>query len=323
MKRISAFPLAFQKPDGPKPLRLGLVGLGRWGTNYAETIRSIDGLELCAIATKSQRPKMHGETFQTCNWLDFLALPELDGVIIASSPEMHFKMAATFLAKGLPVLLEKPACFKVLCCEALMKLSFTRSTPCVVGYTHLYSSAYRSLKRNRHANNAAPKIRSSGLSNGPFRTNVDVLWDWGSHDVAMCLDFLSEFPVDVTVKLEESEPSKPNACIYSLGLRFPSGATSISRFGNISPVKERTFCVSSKHGETCYDGLDQKLVEINGTSKRHFDYSQAPLPLTNLIVDFANCILNKDRFHPSLALAVEVTKVLSTAEFKLIYQKRK
>lgn len=300
-----------------KPLRLGLIGLGRWGINYAQTIRSIDGLELFAIATKERRPEQYGGSFHTCNWRDLLHLDEIDGVIIASSPETHYEIATTFLTRQLPVILEKPACYSVVSCKTLKELSIKYRVPCIVGYTHIYSSAFRALRRRVQAGEIPLEIRSTGVSYGPFRANVGVMWDWGSHDVAMCIDYLCETPLDISIELRESELCRPNACIYYLELRFPSGVTARCRFGNISSVKERTFWVVSQQRQICYDGLGQQLVEINCETEQRIDYSRSPRPLTNLVIEFADCIRNHVSYHKSTDLAIEVTNVIQYAEAKL------
>jgi predicted dehydrogenase len=155
-------------------LRIGLIGLGRWGTNYARTIRSLDGLELAVVSCRGECPSELDLFSHARDWRALLDWEDLDGVVIASPPETHYEIASALLARGLPIILEKPACYSVNECNQLMELSLVHNVPCLVGYTHLYSSAYRRLKLLNGTDRFTPKINSVGLSNGPFRENVAV-----------------------------------------------------------------------------------------------------------------------------------------------------
>ncbi|MDA8631236.1 Gfo/Idh/MocA family oxidoreductase [Litoricolaceae bacterium] len=304
-----------------RSLKLGLIGLGRWGVNYARILTAKSGLTLAAVVTKNQSPTGLEGVFHTHNWRDLLDFPELDGVIIACSPDLHFEMAFSLLSKGLPVIIEKPACYKTDQCLSLMELSLKNNVPCLIDYTHLYSPAYRLLKKKVSQIGMPLVIRSVGLSYGPFRDNVDVLWDWGSHDVAMCLDLLGEMPKTASVNIEHFDAKKTNACIYSLNLEFPSGALSTSRFGNISKKKERLLCVESGKRKWCYDGLSHSVSEFTNNLERFTETIAGAPPLTNLVDEFAEMIRSGDSCQHSLGLAIEVTRVLNAVESKFNDQK--
>ncbi|MGB0697359.1 MAG: Gfo/Idh/MocA family protein [Rhodospirillaceae bacterium] len=297
------------------PIRLGLIGLGRWGKNYARTIAELDGVALSAIATRSALPTGFDGIAHSTDWRDLCGqVPALDGVIIASDPALHFQMASSFLAQGIPVIVEKPACDTVAEAEQLRALSQAGGVLCMVGYTHLYASAYRALKTKVAAAGAIQAMSSVGHSAGPFRDKVSVLWDWGSHDVALCLDCLGEAPVDIQITVEETDPSRANAALYELTLTFPSGVRSVSRFGNIATAKERSFTVQCETDRFCYDGLDHVLKSGSGPSGWAAQDPLGPLPLVNLVGDFTDRLRRGIRSHQSVDLAVEVTRVLSMAD---------
>jgi len=298
-------------------VRLGLIGLGRWGVNYARTINSTSGVSLYAIATKNQRSVEFDVAFHTQNWRDLLGLAELDGVIIACNPELYYDIASSFLNKGLPVIIEKPVCLKTDHCFSLKEISLRNNVPCLVGYTHLYSSAYRFLKKKVHEIGVPLMINSVGLSDGPFRNNVDVLWDWGSHDVAMCLDFLGELPSKIEATREENDIEKSNACNYALSFNFPSGVRFTSKFGNISKKKERLFCVELDKARWCYDGLTHSVSHLTNEAGEYIDATFDNLPLANLVNEFAAMVRNQEGYHEGLDLAINVTRVLNVAECKI------
>lgn len=298
-------------------VRIGLIGYGRWGFNYARVIASLSGVSVYAVATKSRRDIGFDPAFQTQNWRELLDLEELDGIVVACSPELHYEIASSFLKKGLPVLVEKPPCFKTSHCMHLKRIALENDVPCLIGYTHLYSSAYRSLKSIFRENSLPLNISSVGLSGGPFREMTSVLWDWGSHEVSMCLDFLDEIPCDIAVRLENNDIEKNNASIYSLNLEFPSGSSFFGFFGNISKIKERTFSVQIGKEKWCYDGLIQSVSCVTNKTSEYSNTVFDSFPLTNLVNEFADVIRNNAKYHHSLDLAIKVTDILSFAENKL------
>ena len=87
----------------PEPtLKLGLVGAGRWGRNYVRTIATLDGLRLAAVASRNPEtatlvpPHCHIVT----DWHDLIAMPGIDGIIIASPPATHAEILLAAIAAG-------------------------------------------------------------------------------------------------------------------------------------------------------------------------------------------------------------------------------
>ena len=39
--------------------------------------------------------------------------------------------------------------------------------------------------------------KSEGGGLGPFRENISGLWDWGPHDISMCLDIVGSMPLNI------------------------------------------------------------------------------------------------------------------------------
>jgi hypothetical protein len=140
-------------------LKLGIIGRGPWGYTYAKTLSKL-GIDFWH-AGRDWRKKGNA-----------------DGVIIASSPESHFPVAMSFLADGVPVLIEKP----VTLCSREAKALVGCGGIAFVGHTRLYSPAWRAFKR------PAKEVRAT----------VADWWGWGPHAVAMAFDLGCETP-EITV----------------------------------------------------------------------------------------------------------------------------
>jgi predicted dehydrogenase len=95
-------------------VRLGIIGAGWWATAaHIPAIRSHPDAELVAVQSR-ERAKAEsiardfGARHACASLEEILALKELQAVIVASTPNVHFAQARAALERGLHVLVEKP-----------------------------------------------------------------------------------------------------------------------------------------------------------------------------------------------------------------------
>ena len=122
-------------------LRLGLIGAGRWGRIYIRTIAAMEDMALAAVA--SSNPETGALLPPSCrllqDWGAMINLPEVEAIIVATPPRLHFAMAKAALGAGKPVLIEKPFTCNMAEAEGLAALSRRSSVPLMVEHTHLHA----------------------------------------------------------------------------------------------------------------------------------------------------------------------------------------
>src|SRR5580658_3009669 len=112
-----------------KKVRVGIIGAGWWATSaHIPAIKSHPDAELLAVQSrekaKSEKIARDFGAKHACTSLeDILALKELDAVIVASTPNVHFKQALAALERGRHVLLEKPMTFSAEEARELVELA--------------------------------------------------------------------------------------------------------------------------------------------------------------------------------------------------------
>src|ERR1017187_5504623 len=100
-----------------KKIRIGVIGAGWWATfAHIPAIQSHPHAELAAVQSreraKAERIARDFGAKHACTSVrELLALEEIDAVIVASTPNVHFAQAKAALERGLHVLLEKPMTF--------------------------------------------------------------------------------------------------------------------------------------------------------------------------------------------------------------------
>ena len=302
-----------------KVLQLGLIGIGRWGQNYLRTIRNSSDIQLRRVAGRSHQYSVleddPGIKF-TSDWREVCDDDSLDGVIVATPPSTHYDIVRRALNTGLPILVEKPLTGSLKECEELRDHSEHKKIFCMVNFIHIYSKGYQHLKSCLGPDNRIRHVSTENFASGPYRHDVPVLWDWGSHDVAMCIDLLGEEPSHVEIKKSFFSTSNPLGKIFTVVLSFPSGISATCNFGNGADFKRRCLAVVYDDGCLVYDGFSNGLAMKFSAHPEYCaerSYVSQPSPLECSLNEFARCIRLGEKSHPSLLLAVSVHTALEAA----------
>jgi predicted dehydrogenase len=293
-------------------IRLGLIGAGRWGRNYVSTIAALDGVRLVRLASRNpaSRALVGPECEVSADWRQFIDTDNLDGVIVATPPSLHAEMAMAAIAAGIPVLVEKPLTLGLKEAIALRDQARARNGLVMVGHTHLFHPAFEELKRQAPRLGTIRAIEAEAGARGPYRADVPVLWDWGPHDVAMCLELLQRSPREVHASREAHEQvDGAQAETIRLELAFGDGLQARIRLSNLID-KTRRFAVRCDAGVLVYDDIarDKLVLEKNGKTT---SIKVSPeLPLSRVVKAFVTAISAGKDQTASLDLAVEVVTVL-------------
>jgi predicted dehydrogenase len=109
--------------------RIAIIGAGWWATTaHIPAIKSHRNADLVAVQSR-ERAKAEkvardfGAHHAFVSVEELLALPELDGVIVSTTPNVHHAQAKAALERGLHVLVEKPMTFTVAEARELVQLA--------------------------------------------------------------------------------------------------------------------------------------------------------------------------------------------------------
>ncbi len=318
----------------PAPLRLGLIGAGRWGRVYIRTIEGMSGLELALLCSSNPESKslVSPSCRITSDWREVAASGEIDGVIVATPPALHARMVEEAVRSGLPVMVEKPLTIDFGEARRLEEIVGEAGVPVLVDHIHLFHPAYRALKREAADMGAVRHILSEGGNRGPFRKDASALWDYGPHDLALCLDLLGASPARITAERVVSQSTEEGyGEVVSLALEFAGGIRAEISAGNLMDEKRRRFAVWFEKGALVFDDLaGHPLVRyetggdssggggLGGPGGAGHPITVSPtLPLTAALEAFASGIRGKGGEGFGLALGVEIVRLLGECEAQL------
>ena len=140
-----------------KKIRIGVIGAGWWATSaHIPAIRSHPQAQLVAVQSRERAKAEHiardfGAKHACTGVEELLALEEIDAVIIASTPNVHFAQAKAALQSGRHVLLEKPMTFTAAEARELVELAAKRKLHLVMSCPWHFTRHGMEARRLIHA----------------------------------------------------------------------------------------------------------------------------------------------------------------------------
>ena len=311
-------------------VRLGLIGLGRWGKVYVRTLLSLG--DRCRVVGLGTRNPANADLVPypvevTADWRQVIS-SACDAVIIATPAHTHAALVAACVEAGKPCLVEKPLCVDVATAARLHQHIGLTQVPVFVNHTQLFHPAYQAMKRAVAASAEAIRvIVSEGMSLGPFRAHTAALWDWGPHDVSLCLDLSGEAPIHVAA-LGGPSDSGGHPELVSIRLDFRGGACAWIQAGRLSSQQRRRLSVFTDERLYVVDDLarDPLTVLPFRFARREADDPWELSPpramsvpsehptMVHALTYFLDGLMGGDRRYFGTQLALEVTQVLAQCE---------
>jgi len=258
-------------------MNIVIVGNGVWGKNYVKTINEYFPSVKLKIATKADWWQLIGEKPQ--------------GVIIATPPDSHIKIALQALGQDIPCLIEKPLALSLVEAKKLEQFSHI---PILVSHIHLFSSWYQEMKLII-GNKEITEMVSYGANNGPIR-NYSSLWDYGPHDLSMILDLKKQFPFKININ--RIDGSECNMALYEIKLEFE----------NNTGICKTTSLVGNGTNNKCRS-IHVKFNDLT-VSHRYQDDNINDKPLKNMLDVFFGGINEKMDARFGLQQAFNILNIL-------------
>jgi predicted dehydrogenase len=259
-------------------VRVGLAGVGYWGSKLARNIFQADGCELALIcdpdsARAENQARLYGDASTTGDLGAFVADPKLDAVILATPASLHAEHARAALNAGKHVMVEKPLALTVDECEELCDLAERSGLVLMVGHTFIYSEPVRFLRQLVESGELGDLlyVYSQRVNLGVIREDLNALWNFGPHDISILLYLVGEVPISVSAR-QFPVLGRGLEDVAFVVLEFASGVVGHIHNSWLDPRKVRQVTVVGSRKMVVYDDTN---VE---SPVRIFDKGVMPLP---------------------------------------------
>lgn len=304
----------------PEPVRVGLVGAGRWGRNFIRTVAAQDDMPLVAVASRNR------ETATLVppgcriveDWRAVVEAPDIDGVIIASPPATHADVLIAATAAAKAVMVEKPLVMSRADAKRIRAALEGRTANVLVDHTLVFHPAFQALCREAATLGPLRGVKSSAGNLGPYRQDASVLWDWAPHDLSMCLTVAPGPWLLRGARRDEArlvEGAKAERLMLDLALGALTAAITVSTLDS----RHRSFAAEFDSCTLLFrDYVENKLVRLPPgveDAEQGAPIAVDPeLPLTRAVRTFAERIRAANTNRGSLELGLAVVDLLADAE---------
>ncbi|MGZ8650285.1 MAG: Gfo/Idh/MocA family protein, partial [Solirubrobacteraceae bacterium] len=246
----------------PRPIRVGVAGLGYWGPNLARNFAAVPGCELawCCDASEKARarvaPSFPGARM-SADLDELLGDPELDAIVLATPVPTHAPLAERVLRAGKHCFVEKPLAQSVADAERAVAAAEDAGCVLMVGHLLEYHPGVAKLKEIAGSGELGDLhyIYSHRLNLGKLREDENALWSLGAHDVSVILHLLDEEPDEVSARGESYMRPGIEDVVFGF-LRFPSGRAAHLHLSWLDPHKARRFTVVGSRRMATFDDME-------------------------------------------------------------------
>ena len=324
-------------------IQLAIVGLGYWGPNL---LRNFDQLRDCEVlfccdlndanlrSVKEQYPHV-----QTTNDYDALVVnPQIDAIVIATSPVTHYDLAKKALLNNKHVFVEKPLTMNLEQASELVEMASRVDRKLMVGHLMEYHPAIEKLKEIIRSGELGELyyLYSQRVNLGKIRKDENALWSFAPHDLSIIMYLLDMEPESVSARGQTYLQDGIEDVAF-VNLQFPNKIMAQIQLSWLDPHKIRKTTVVGSKKMAVFDDMEatemlriyDKGVTSNGQfapfgealSLRFGDINIPHIKMTEPLKlecqHFLDCILNNQTPRSDGRDGLRVVKVLQAAQESL------
>ncbi|MBI4405654.1 MAG: Gfo/Idh/MocA family oxidoreductase [Deltaproteobacteria bacterium] len=252
-----------------KKMVIAQLGCGYWGPNLLRSFVSQSDCWMKWVAEPNKKRMAYLEqNFPTVrpilNYEQVLDDPEVKAVVIATPASTHYSLARNALLCGKNVFVEKPLAMSVVEADELIRLSTERGLILMVGHTYLYNPAVTYLKEflDKKEIGQLYYIYSHRLNLGQVRSDVNVWWNLGPHDVSVLL-YLMGGQLPEYISAQGADYLQPNIHdVVFVTLRWASGVVAHVQLSWLNPAKVREMTLVGSKRMIVYDDVKDDKIAI-------------------------------------------------------------
>ncbi len=292
------------------PLRIGLIGAGRWGQRYLGALPATEGVELAAVCDLDPAALTRASTLlpntALSGSLDAFLGARLHAAVIATPTPTHTEIADLCLEAGLHVLVEKPLGIDPAAATASIALAEQRGLVLAVGHLTLFHPGLHAVKRalDQGAIGELQSIEVVRTSSGARERRDSALWALGPHDLANLFYLLGSTSVHVESAWAGRDEARAEIAFGSVRARL--------FWSRAAAQPQRTLELRGARGRLLFD-------EVNGafgadSSAGHPASPLAPVDLLGLQCAAFVRALGGGISRGGPALALRVSQTLAQAQ---------
>jgi predicted dehydrogenase len=324
-------------------IRVGIIGLGRWGPNLLRNFQDHPAsvVRIAADANEARRELIAPRypSVGLSPTAEAVISSDVDAVAIATPTSTHYELVKQALLAGKHVLVEKPITDSVTQARELADLADERGLVLLVGHVFLYNPGVEAVKGylDQDVLGRVYYVSMVRTNLGPIRTDVDVAWDLAAHDISIANYWLGTVPDEVSANGGAWINGDIADAVF-MTLRYPRHVLVNIQASWLNPRKVRDITVVAEHkmltlddtnpdepiriydkgvlDETAHDGVIDTISSFR--SIVHDGEIRIPPvslgePLKAECAHFLDCVANGTKPRTGAHAAIDVVSALEAA----------
>ncbi|WP_153505250.1 Gfo/Idh/MocA family protein [Cumulibacter manganitolerans] len=243
-------------------LRVGLVGIGMMGRHHARVLRSIEGLELIAVADPAgDKHGMAGQAEVVATVAEMVSIG-IDMAVVATPTMYHLEAGLELASANVHTMIEKPLATNAAESKQLVDAFEDAGLVNAVGHIERCNPALVALRARLDEGELGDIYQVATRRQGPFPNriaDVGVVKDLATHDIDLTAWVLQDDYKSVSAHTAHKS-GRPHEDLISVTARTLNG-TVVSHLVNwLSPLKERLTVVTGEKGTFIADTLNADLT---------------------------------------------------------------
>lgn len=252
--------MKFVQPN-PVP-KIAVVGMGYWGPKIVRNLVSLYPGALVRVCDANREMldrivRIHPGLPVTTDIEKVLDDAEVQAVMLALPPTMHYPISMTVLNAGKDLFVEKPAALDLARVDKMVEKAAKNKRIFMVGHIYMYHGVICAIAKFL-AEGKAGEVRQifSWRTNLNLRQkNANILWSLLPHDISIARLWLHKHPEEAFLKTEKVSHVEYEDRARVV-LRYPGGAVMNICLSWVDPVKTRRICVVGEKGVFVYDEIE-------------------------------------------------------------------
>lgn len=245
-----------------KSVNVGVIGCGHWGPNHIRVFSQFSDSKvlMCADPDKKRLAaikKIFPNIDATADHEDIFNNPDVDAVCIAAPTNLHFSLTKEALTRGKHVLCEKPLAMNPDECRELKELAQQKGRVLMVGHVFLFNAGVVWLKSYIQSGQLGHVhyAYSTRTNLGPFRYDVNALWDLAPHDISIFNYLFDGCPVSVSGRGQKCLGNTLEDLAFAI-LEYPDNILANIHVSWLDPKKVRQITIVGDKKMVVWDDLD-------------------------------------------------------------------
>ena len=175
-------------------ISIGVIGCGKWSNIVINEINKNRNFNLTAIVCRNPKKNIVNKNIDIFKSIkDLIESNKCDSLYVAANPLVNFEVINLINEKPIPIILEKPFSNNYNYAIQMQKMIFKNNLLALSNFPNIYSECFNEIKKIINFNlEHLKEIQIVEGSFGPFRNNINPIWDWGYHSFSTLIHLFSE-----------------------------------------------------------------------------------------------------------------------------------